>query len=91
MNEPNQSNAEPATECKPQEAEAKPLWKSKTLWLNLLTLVGMAINSYFANPSNTNGVEFLSASDQVGILAAVNIILRLITNQPLNVSNGLTR
>lgn len=51
--------------------EDKPFWKSKTLWLNALTIGGGALAKML-------GVEF-SGDDAVLVLGFLNVVLRLIT------------
>jgi len=55
----------------------KAFWKSKTFWVNLLALGAMVGQNMSSN--------FVISSDmQVGILAVVNVVLRLVTKEPLN-------
>lgn len=49
---------------------------SKTLWVNLLALAGMFGQQYFG--------WIVSPEDQVAGLAAVNLVLRMVTKAPLN-------
>ena len=57
--------------------ESKPWYSSKTLWVNFIAFVALAIQSF--------GTGFvIGAEEQVGILAVLNIILRLITKQPIS-------
>jgi len=55
--------------------EQKAIWKSKTFWVNMLAIGGMLIKSEF-------GVE-LSAEATVGILSIINIVLRVVTKDPV--------
>jgi uncharacterized membrane protein len=55
---------------------AKPVWKSKILWANLIAIVVLLAQSEL-------GYE-ISAEAQGGILAVINILLRLITKEPLD-------
>lgn len=62
----------------------KPWYLSKTLWANMImigALIAQAVNSSFV----------VSPEIQGGILAIVNVILRLITNQAIDwsVSDGI--
>jgi len=50
----------------------KKWYKSKTAWVNLAAVVAMAIQWAV-------GVELISLEAQAGILALINIVLRLIT------------
>lgn len=49
----------------------KPLWRSKTLWANAITISAL-ISSKYA------GVE-INTEEQLAILSIINIIIRLIT------------
>lgn len=54
---------------------AKPFWTSKTLWANAIGALVIYLDS----------VDFiLSPEDQAGILVVINIILRVITKQPVS-------
>lgn len=52
--------------------DSKPWYASKTLWVNALALVGMIVQGI-------TGAEVLDAEAQGGILALVNLVLRLVT------------
>lgn len=54
----------------------KAWYKSKTLWVNAIAIAAMFI------PAHTGIV--LDAETQVGILGFINLILRLVTKDPLN-------
>ena len=57
--------------------EGKKFYKSKTVWLNVLALVGIFLSSYF---------DITLTSEQTGaILVVVNLILRVVTKQALEV------
>lgn len=61
--------------------ESKPFWASKTLWVNVLALV-ISVSTAF-------GLDLgISAEEQTafvgGIMAVVNIILRLVTKAPVS-------
>lgn len=49
----------------------KPFWKSKTLWINALTMGGGAL-------AKALGVDF-SGEDAALVVGFVNIVLRLVT------------
>jgi len=53
----------------------KTILKSKTFWVNLLTLAGMISSQYF-------GIE-LSPELVASILVVINFILRLVTKEPI--------
>jgi len=58
---------------------SKPIYKSKTFWVNIIAIAGIVLNSYY-------GIELDVETQAVmatGILAVVNVILRLFTNQPI--------
>ncbi len=52
----------------------KGWWKSKTLWINALTLLGAL---------SVNLAEWLSADQALTTMAIVNIILRVVTKESL--------
>lgn len=55
------------------------LWyKSKTLWVNFVTILAIVIF----------GVETIPPEYIGAILAAINMILRLITKEPITWTNG---
>lgn len=53
----------------------KPFWKSKTVWVNAITL-----GLHFAKPYV--GIETIPDVNP-SVLAVANIVLRLITKQPV--------
>lgn len=54
----------------------KKWYESKTLWVNLISLIAMGLHYIF-------GLELLDIEAQATILAFLNIILRLITNKEI--------
>ena len=58
----------------------KAIWLSKTLWVNLLAVIGLIVQSYFG--------FVISPESQVMILAGINAVLRLVTKQPITWSPG---
>ena len=56
----------------------KPFYLSRTLWINLIACVAILVQ-------HLTGTAFIDAEGQVAILAVVNLVLRIITNQ------GVTR
>ena len=61
-----------------KEAEGKygkKWYRSKTLWVNLIALISLFLNEKVGVP--------ISESEQVAILSVVNIVLRLITREPV--------
>lgn len=56
-----------------EKGKGKHILRSKTLWVNILAILSMLASKYA-------GVE-ITADDQVGILATINILLRLITKE----------
>lgn len=62
--------------------EAKPAWASKTLWVNLVALVASIAVALGVDIGLT--VEAQGALVG-GIMALVNIVLRLVTKQPVTV------
>ena len=57
--------------------DSKPWYTSKTLWVNAIAFVALVVQSF--------GTGFvIGAEEQVGILAVINILLRIITKQPIS-------
>ena len=54
----------------------KKFWESKTFWVNVLALVGIVVQSQ-------TGSE-ISPVIQGTILTIVNVVLRLVTKEPIN-------
>ena len=54
----------------------KKLWKSKTLWVNLVAGIGLILQAVTGN-------VVLDPELQTAIIVVVNFLLRLITNQGL--------
>jgi len=60
--------------------DVKPWWQSKTLWVNGLTLIATIAAAFGIDlglDEQTKGTLVL------GALAAVNVILRLVTREPV--------
>ena len=55
----------------------KSIFLSKTFWVNLLAIVFMVINYFYP-------LVVLSPELQAIILGVINIILRLVTGQPID-------
>lgn len=51
------------------------IWKSKTLWVNVLAAIGMFASAQFGYT--------LSAEETAFLLAGINSLLRAVTNEPL--------
>ena len=56
--------------------ETKKWYASKTLWVNALAIAGAFLSSHF-------GIT-LTAEESAGVLAVVNIVLRIVTKHPLS-------
>jgi hypothetical protein len=50
-------------------------YKSKTLWVNAIAIVGIVFESMFGYP--------IEPEAQLGILAVINLILRVVTKEEL--------
>ena len=59
--------------------ETKHFWKSRTLWVNLIAILGIVLNSQFGIEIDAEAQAALATS----VLAVLNIILRLVTSQPV--------
>lgn len=53
----------------------KKWYTSKTIWVNVIAAVSLFVSSQFGYK--------ISTEVQAGIIAAVNVILRIITKEPL--------
>ncbi len=58
--------------------DAKSILFSKTLWVNLLALVSAAVNKEY-------GFTVIDGEAVLALLALVNIVLRLVTKQPVRI------
>lgn len=56
--------------------DGKKWYTSKTLWANALALIGMVVQG-------ATGSEVFNVEAQAGILAFINVILRLVTKEPV--------
>ena len=59
--------------------EMKHWWASKTIWVNFVAIVGILLNSQFGIELDTEVQAALATS----ILAIINIVLRIMTTQPV--------
>lgn len=57
------------------KAASKPWYVSKTIWVNAIALAGVGVMYYTGTP--------ISAEEGVGILAVVNLFLRVFTGKKL--------
>lgn len=62
--------------------ESKPWYKSKTLWVNLLAGVAALTGAFGVDVGLTPEVQ---ASIAAGVVALINLVLRLVTKQPVSV------
>jgi hypothetical protein len=60
---------------------SKPFWTSKVLWVNAVALLAIVLQSAFG--------WVLDAEAQAGIIAVINLILRLVTKQELSWGKGV--
>ena len=56
--------------------EKKPWYQSKMLWVNLIVIVAIIVQS-------ATGEELIDAKAQAAILGVINLILRIVTKQGL--------
>lgn len=65
--------------------QSKPFWASKTIWVNLIALAASLVGAFGLDL----GLD-LSAEGQTsmvaGIMAVVNVALRLLTKEPVSVT-----
>jgi hypothetical protein len=59
----------------PVKNDIKPFWKSKTVWINLLTAMAAIA---------TGIAEMLTAGEVVTLMAITNIVLRFVTKSKIN-------
>jgi uncharacterized membrane protein len=57
---------------------SKVWWTSKTLWVNVLAFSGLMAQTFFSDI----GADWVSI--EAGALGVVNIVLRLVTKQPID-------
>ena len=60
--------------------DSKPWYASKTIWANAITLIATVSVSFGFDLGLTEAVR---AEIVVGVLAVVNLVLRLMTTQPV--------
>ena len=58
-----------------KEQKQKEWWKSKTIWVNIIAIVALIVQSQFG--------YVLQPEEQIMILTMINIVLRAITNAEL--------
>ncbi len=59
--------------------ETKKWWMSKTVWVNFCAILAIVLNSQYGIEMDADTQAAMATS----ILAVINIILRLVTNQPV--------
>jgi uncharacterized membrane protein len=63
-------------------SESKALWQSRTFWVNMVALVfAMLASLKVALPADLTQEAAVTAI--MGVLGAVNIVLRLLTDRPI--------
>jgi hypothetical protein len=62
--------------------DSKPFYQSKTLWANVLMLVLDVLNGAY-------GVIPIPADTKVFVVLAVNLILRVVSSQPITFTKDL--
>jgi len=62
--------------------EAKPVWQSKTLWFNLLAVLGQVALAY--GFGDHDAAPWTSEA-AVGTIAVINLVLRLTTKQAVRI------
>ncbi len=60
--------------------DSKPFWASKTLWVNAVAIVATLLGAFGLNVGLDPETQ---ASIVVGVMAVVNIVLRLVTKAPI--------
>jgi len=58
-----------------KEQKQKEWWKSKTIWVNIIAIAALIVQSQFG--------YVLQPEEQIMILTMINIVLRAITNAEL--------
>jgi hypothetical protein len=62
---------------------SKPWWQSKTLWFNILSIVGVALAAVLQSAGDLHIPASWIAVLTV-VVAVVNMVLRLVTSQPIS-------
>ena len=62
---------------------SKPLWRSRTFWLNVVAAVLAVVNGSSVAP------VAVPADLMAGVVAASNIALRLVTSQPVSLGGDV--
>jgi len=60
--------------------ESKPIYASKTIWVNLVAIVALVLNSLYGIQLDAETQATIATT----ILALVNVILRLVTTKPIS-------
>lgn len=68
--------------------EAKYPWASKTVWVNAIAFVAAATGAFGVDLGLTPETQTALVG---GIMAVVNILLRLITRSPVTLTKGGTK
>jgi hypothetical protein len=68
--------------------DAKSIFASKTFWANILAFIAAVATAFGFNLGLTPDVQGTLVA---GIMAIVNIVLRLVTNQPVTLTGGPTQ
>ncbi len=63
----------------------KPFWKSKTFWVNVLTLVISALTMIAGSETIDPQVVAIITGIAIPIL---NVVLRFVTNEPIGLTGG---
>ena len=61
---------------KEKKTDSKPIWLSKTLWVNIIAVAGLFVQNKYG--------YVLIPEQQLLALAAINAILRAVTKKPVS-------
>lgn len=65
------------------EEEGKSILGSKTFWINLIALIALIVQTQFG--------FVIGAEEQIAIIAVINLVLRVVTKEPIEMPKCLKK
>lgn len=62
------------------ESNSKPVWASKTIWINAIALIAAFAGAFGLELGLTPDVQVTIVA---GVMAVINIVLRAVTHRPI--------